>query len=286
MMFSQQVGDAVAQLTCMLQMVAQIKSGADIMRVFTPSLAQLYDEFVMLDDTVEQMKLENNGNATNTTIPQPEATLIEGVPYTMEELLTKVAKGEPIPELQNRAVSRGDPTTTPTEPIKPTSPGKRSVAVPNIKKFSATDALRYICRELSIIEKEFKVFNSRMAMDKDEILKFFMDKDQTIATRDIGLGEIMFRALNTTGKKETTAGVAGPKEVLSLAEQFKQAFPVIETVDPITKKRSTVSVFELIMQAQDAKVVELGPGFLKWYTELDILQDRQGAVVETPKTGT
>ena len=59
---------------------------------------------------------------------------------------------------------------------------------------------------------------------------------------------------------------------------------VIDVIDPITKKKSTISVFELIMKAQDAKVIELGPGFLKWYTEIDVLEHEQ-ALITTPKTG-
>lgn len=99
--------------------------------------------------------------------------------------------------------------------------------------------------------------------------------------KDMGLTETLFWALNHLPTKSQNQGsVEGPIDLRSLAEIFHEAFPLIEKIDPITKKKSLISIFELIMQAQDAKVIELGPGFLKWYTELDILQDR--LTVETP----
>ena len=269
-MMMAQVGDVAAQVAATMQMVGQMQTMSDAMRFFTPSVASLYDSFVLLDDTVAaQSKIESAGGKNEKALPKDDLQK-PGDYKSVEDLMAEAANAS---------------RDVPKPPATPNVPEKRSVAAAKIGQFTLTDAMRYICRELMILEKEFKVFNSRMAMDKDEIVKFFTNRDPTIATRDIGLGEIMFRALNTTGKQVTSSGVVGQKEVLSFAEQFKQAFPIVDVIDPITKKKSTVSVFELIMQAQNAKVIELGPGFLKWYTELDVLQDTQ-AVTETPKTGT
>lgn len=283
MLLTQQLGSSAAQLTANLQMTAQITNMADAMRMFTPNIASLYDGFIQLDDAVSlHTRLENNGSNTDVTIPPPSAPA-EGY-VSAEQVLADAANGK-LPPGVTRTIRATTTTPTETTPTPPAAtPTKRSVGVPNINKFTVLDALRYLCRELSIFEKEIKLFNSNMVMDKDNIPKFLTSKESTIFTKDVGLGEIMFRALNTQGKETSSAGVAGPTEILSIAEQFKQAFPVIDVIDPITKKKSTISVFELIMQAQSAKVIELGPGFLKWYPDLEVLENNV-AVTTTPKIG-
>ena len=279
MLLMSQVGDTAAQVATQLQMAAQITNAVDMMRMFTPNVSSLYDSFVLLDDAVAAYKLEEAGKENDKKLPDNAAILqkeIDGEFMSVEQVMSKIQKGEPLPPSITEQMARGGTREAPKpetpKPTAPDTPSKKAVGVPKAGSFSITDCLRYLCRELAIIEKEFKVFNSRMAMDKDDIPKFLAGKEQTIFAKDIGMAEILFRALNTVGKKENAAGVAGPTEILTLAEQFKQAFPVIEVVDAITKKKSTVSVFELIMKAQDAKVVELGPGFLKWYPDLDVLQ--------------
>ncbi len=296
MMLTSQMGDMMAQVTSLLQIYMTLYQMSDYLRAFSPNLATLYDQYIMLNDTVGMMKLEEAGLEVETNYPRLEEEEAERQKQINAALTTGKLSPEPEPkpepDPETRAARDTAPTggttggepANPTEPSKLKHPGKPCVAIPKIQSYTINDALRHICRELSILEKEFKVFNSRMAMDKDEIPKFLSGKESTIITKDIGVGEILFRALNTAGKETNAAGVAGPTEVLSLAEQFKQAFPVVEVIDSITKKKSTVSVFELIMKAQDAKVVELGPGFLKWYTELDVMQ-QYNDVIETPKSG-
>jgi hypothetical protein len=275
-LMSQKMGDSMAQVTSMLNVAMQVKDAASFLQAFAPNLAVLQSEYIELNDSVKMAKLEALGSKVETSFPVIEKKS-EDAQQAFTEAVTKDAA--------SRATPNTGETDTPKPPTTAEPPSKKCIAVPNLAQFTMNDSLRWAVRALTMIEKELKVLNLNLAMDKDKVPGFLADKKDTIFTQDIGIGETLFKALNTIGKKESATGVMGPTEILSLAEQFKQAFPVIEVIDAITKKKSTVSVFELIMKAQDAKVVELGPGFLKWYTELDVFQHTTGAVTETPKVG-
>ena len=276
-LMSQKMGDSMAQVTSMLNVAMQVKDAASFLQAFAPNLAALQSEHIELNDSVKMAKLEALGSKVETSFPVIEKKS-EDAQQAFTEAVTKDAASRATPSTGETDTPKPTtPSTGETDTPKPTTPSeppsKKCIAVPNLAQFTMNDSLRWAVRALTMIEKELKVLNLNLTMDKDKLPAFMADKKDVLISKDIGIGEVLFKAFNTVGKKVTETGVASPTEILSLAEQFKQAFPLVEITDRITKKKSTVSVFEIIMQAQNAKVVELGPGFLKWYTELDAIQD-------------
>ena len=107
------------------------------------------------------------------------------------------------------------------------------------------------------------------------------------APKNYNLAQILYNSLNY----EKPGLLGHPATDWSLAKILAEGLPVIEHTNSITGKKTTISALELIMQAQESKVIELGPGFLKWYMDADVLQHniyanaRAGTTTE-PVSGT
>ena len=148
----------------------------------------------------------------------------------------------------------------------------------NANSYTVNSALRYLTgKQLPKFEAIFLEL-----LKKLEARVEFKDS----APKEYNIAQILYNSLNY----EKPGLLGRPAEDWSLAKILAQGIPVIEHTNASGKKVA-ISVLELIMQAQDSKVVELGPGFLKWYTEADVVQHniyanaRAGATSE-PVSGT
>ena len=126
-------------------------------------------------------------------------------------------------------------------------------------KYTVNNALRMICKSLPKFLANLETLNEKLEARVD-----YSDTAPKVYT----LAQILHNSLNYD-----KPGLLGkPATDWSLAKILAEGLPVIEHTDSITGKKTVISALELIMQAQESKVLELGPGFLKWYMDADVLQ--------------
>lgn len=238
------------------------------------TVAQMVSEFMQTYMMVKQFQSLND----YARYLSPEVGAFLDTTNSVEDMISAqyeqgTVRNISMPGAEPEGVGRG--TTTPTDPTKQPSSVTRPFGFDK-QEFTLNTGLRVL------VTQQMPMFE---ALLKKLILSLNSKIDPVDGPAKVySITDILYNSLNYAPPKGSTGVLGGPPHEWSLAEILSKGIPVIEHIDPLTKKKTEISVLEIIMQAQGSKVVELGPGFLKWYTDIDVLQHND-AVVSTPKTG-